>query len=111
MNKFIEFCQMVGLHPLVGFGMIAVDAMLFPVDGIGFVVTWPISTAIALVLTVASVLIQKNGMRESWGLALGKGLIIGIITAIPTPLPSTITFIGTGLGLVASLSDGKKSKE
>ena len=110
MNKFIEFCKMVGLHPLVGFGMIAVDAMLFPVDSIAFAVTWPISTAIALVLTVASVLIHKKGMRESWGLAIGKGLIVGLITAIPTPLPSTFTLIGTGLGIVASLSDGKKSK-
>jgi len=100
MNKVIQFSQLVGFHPLVGFGMIAVDWMLFVSLGI----TWLISIPIGIALTIACVLIQKFGMRENWGLAIGKGLMVGLLTAIPTPLPSIITLAGTGLGTVALLT-------
>ena len=107
MNKFIQFCQMVGLHPLVGFGMFAIDAMLFGSESLSFGVTWPISIAIAAVLTIGCVLIQKKGMRDPWGLAIGKGLLVGLLTAIPTAIPSIITVTGGVLGTVALLANGK----
>lgn len=111
MNKFIQFCQLVGLHPLVVFGMFAVDVMLFGSESVSLGITWPISIAIATVLTIPCVLLQKWGMREQWGLAIGKGLMVGILTAIPTSLPSIITIIGAGFGTVALLADGKRSSE
>jgi len=100
---------MVGLHPFVGFGMFAVDAMLFGAEGISMGITWPISIAVSAVLTIGCVLIQKHQMREQWGLALGKGIIIGLITAIPTSIPSIITVSGGVLGTVALLADGRRS--
>ena len=109
MNKFIQFCQLVGLHPLVGFGMIAVDIMLFGPESASLLITWPISIAIAAALTIPCVLIQKFGMRESWGLALGKGAMVGILTAIPTALPSFITLFGSALGTVAYFADRRSS--
>jgi hypothetical protein len=39
MNKIIEFCQMVGLHSFVGFGMFAVDWMLFSAESVSLGVT------------------------------------------------------------------------
>ena len=107
MNKFIQFCQLVGLHPFVGFGMFAVDAMLFGAESVTLGITWPISIAIAAVLTVGCVLIQKYQMHEQWGLAIGKSLIVGLLTAIPTAIPSIITVTGGVLGTVALLSNGK----
>lgn len=109
MNKFIQFCQMVGLHPLVGFGMFAVDGMLFGGESLSMGATWPISIAVAAVLTIGCVLIQKYQMHEQWGLAIGKGLMVGLITAIPTSLPSIITVTGGVLGTVALVADGKRS--
>ncbi len=100
---------MVGLHPFVGFGMFAVDAMLFGSESVSLGITWPISIAVAAVFTIGCVLVQKNQMREQWGLAIGKGIIVGILTAIPTPLPSIITVVGGGLGTVALLADGRSS--
>jgi hypothetical protein len=49
-------------------------------------------------------------MKEPWGLAIGKGMIIGVLTAIPTPLPSILTFGGGVLG-AAALLGGKKTPE
>jgi len=109
MNKIIQFCQLAGLHPFVGVGMFAVDVMLFGPEGASLGITWPISIAVAAVLTIPCVLMQKYGMREQWGLAIGKGLMVGILTAIPTPLPSIITLIGSGLGTAALLADGRRS--
>jgi len=109
MNKFIQFCQLAGLHPLVGFGMVVVDLMLFGPESASLFITWPISIAVATALTIPCLLIQKYGMREQWRLAIGKGALVGILTAIPTPLPSIITLIGGTLGTVALLADSRSS--
>lgn len=109
MNKFIQFCQLAGLHPFVGFGMFAVDWMLFGSETASLGITWPISIAVATALTIACVLYQKYATRDQWGLAIAKGLMVGILTAIPTPLPSIITLSGGVLGTVALLTDGRRS--
>jgi hypothetical protein len=95
---------MVGLHPLVGFGMFAIDWMLFGAEGITLGAGWVISIAIAIALTIPTVLIQRYGFKDEWGLAIGKGLLIGCVTAIPTALPSGIPFIGGAIGTVALLN-------
>ncbi len=109
MNKIIQFCQLTGLHPLVGFGMLAVDWMLFGPESASLGISWPISIVVATALTIPCALIQKFGMREQWGLAIGKGALVGILTAIPTPLPAVITFIGGTLGTVALIGDSNSS--
>ncbi len=90
--------QTFGLHPLVGFGMFAVDSMLFGgtivTGGTGWVVTVPI----ALALSIPCILLQKHSFGDGWGTATGKGLLIGVLTAIPTPLPSIISVGGGILG-------------
>mgnify|MGYP006945461938 CR=1 FL=1 len=100
---------MVGLHPFVGFGMAGVDFMLYGPEAASLGITWPISIAIATFLTIACVLVQKYGMREQWGLAIGKGTLVGILTAIPTPLPSIVTLIGGVVGTVALVSENRKA--
>lgn len=94
----------MGLHPLVGFGMVAVDWMLFSAEAGTFGTSWVISVMVAIVLTIASVLVQKYGFKEEWGFAIGKGLIIGLVTAIPTALPSVVPLAGGAIGTVALLS-------
>ena len=64
-----------------------------------------ISIAVAIALTIPCVLIQRFGFKDEWGLAIGKGLLIGCITAVPTALPSVIPLIGGGLGTVALLGN------
>ena len=104
MRKFLQLCQLFGFHPLVAFGMIAIDLMLFGAEGASLGASWPISIPVSLVLTIPCALIQKYGMNESWGLACGKAFMIGLLTAIPTPLPSGITLVGGIMGIVALLS-------
>ncbi len=99
-SKFLEFCQMVGLHPFVGFGMFAVDVMLFAAETGTAGGSWLISIPVAMALSVPCILIQKYTFGDTWGAATGKGLMVGVLTAIPTALPGMFTLIGGGLGTI-----------
>lgn len=101
MSKFQQFCQTTGLHPLVGIGMFAIDWMLFLSEGITLGVTWVISVGVAVAFTVPCILIQRYGFKDEWGLAIGKGLLIGCLTAVPTALPAFLPLIGGVFGLFA----------
>jgi len=98
-----KLSQSFGLHPLVGFGMFAVDMMLFGTEALTFELSWPISVAIGAVLTLPSILIQKYSFRDDWGAATGKGLLVGVLTAIPTPLPAIVPLLGGALGAMQML--------
>jgi hypothetical protein len=97
--------RQLGLHPLVAFAMVCVDIMLTASD---LVTVATVSIAVAAVLTVPCVLLQRYAYKDGWGAAVGKGLIVGILTAIPTPLPAVATGAGGVLGLVGLLSDRKE---
>jgi hypothetical protein len=97
--------RQLGLHPLVAFAMVCVDLMLTASD---LVTVATVSIAVAAVLTVPCVLLQRYVYKDGWGAAIGKGMIVGILTAIPTPLPAVATGAGGVLGLVGMLSDRKE---
>jgi hypothetical protein len=96
--------RQLGLHPLVAFAMVCVDVMLTAAD---LATLATVSIAVAAALTVPCVLLQRYAYRDGWGAAVGKGLIVGILTAIPTPLPAVVTGAGGVLGLVGLLTDRK----
>ncbi len=93
-----KFCRIFGLHPLVGFGMFAVDWMLFGSNvstvGLGLLITTPI----ALLLSIPCILLQRYMFHDNWGAALGKGLMVGVLTAVPSPLPSVVPFASGAIG-------------
>lgn len=105
-----RYLQVFGLHPLVGFGIVAVDWMLFGAEAGTAGISWLVSVAVAAGLTVPCVLIQKFGFKETWGLALGKGLIIGVLTAIPTAIPSFVSLAGGGMGTARLLLPAARSQ-
>lgn len=99
-NKMNSFLHKIGLHPLTAFGMLIVDWMLFSADVTG--VGWLVSCSVAAVLTIPCILIQRFVYKDNWSIAIAKGVIVGIITAIPTPLPAIITGAGGVMGVVGS---------
>ena len=101
MDKLGSLSRIIGLHPLVALGMIAIDIMLFGAEGISAGLGIPVTIAIALVLIIPCVLTQKYAFNDNWGAALGKGIMVGLLTAIPTPLPSIVTM---GAGVVGAMN-------
>lgn len=107
-SRLMHTLRQLGFHPLVAFAMIVVDLMLTAAD-IATLAT--VSIAVGLVLTIPCVLLQRYAYKDEWGAAIGKGLIVGILTAIPTPLPSIVTGAGGVLGAIGLLSDRKESAQ
>ena len=108
MNNLKKLSQSFGLHPLVGFGMFAIDMMLFGAETLTFELTWPISVAVGAAFTIPSILIQRHSFKDEWGAAIGKGLLVGVLTGIPTPLPAILPLLGGTLGTMQMLSAGKE---
>jgi ABC-type sulfate transport system permease subunit len=82
--------------------MAAIDVMLFGAEST--VIGWAISIPVAAVFSIASALIQKHGFKDEWGLAIGKALLIGCLTAIPWPIGAVVPLVGGVLGLMAPKS-------
>lgn len=102
-----SFCQTFGLHPVVGFGLFTVDSLLFASEVTTFEATWALTIPIGMMLTVFSVLAQKRLFGDSWRAALGKGIIVGVLTAIPLPIASFSTLLGGIIGVAKGLADKK----
>ena len=90
----------LGIHPLAAFGVVAVDFMLFGQEAATLGIGWLVSVPVAAALGLAVGLIQSRTWDEDMGLAVGKGLLVAVLTAIPTPLPSAVT---AGLGLLGAV--------
>ncbi len=94
--------RVIGINPMAAAGVIAIDSMLFGgtvfTGGVGYIASIPVGIATA----IAVCLIQNRGFpRDDLGLAAGKGIMVGLLTAIPTPLPSVFVFgAGTAGALV-----------
>lgn len=111
MSPVRKFLQTVGLHPLAAVGLVAVDIMLFGGEvgsaGVGVAVSIPVG----FVLGLAGCLLQKFSYGDNWGTAIGKGLVMGVLTAIPTSLPSVLTGGGGVLGLAKMLLPAPKTPD
>jgi len=99
----IRLAKTMGLHPLVAIAMILVDLMLFPSDATP--VTWIVSVAVALALVIPCVLMQRFAYKDTWAVAISKGMIVGVLTAIPSPLPSIATAAGGVAGLIGAAKE------
>jgi hypothetical protein len=116
------FAKKFGLHPLVALIAICVDSVLVAPETVATflgIETAGISAIIAIVITivasaivmVACVLLQRYSYKDNWGAAVGKGLTVGILTAIPTPFPSIVTGAGGVIGIVGLVTRGRAKKK
>jgi hypothetical protein len=111
MKAVDSFCQTFGLHPFVGFSLFAVDSALFASEVVTIDATWALTIPLGLALTIPAILLQKQVYGDSWRAAVGKGLIVGILTAIPLPIASLITLTGGVLGTVRGLRSNRAEEK
>lgn len=98
-----SFGQVWGLHPGIALLTLVVDTMLF-----GSVVTtlgamFPVALAAAGVLGFITYRAQMHWYGDDAENARIKALIVGFLTAIPTPLPAFLYLPAGAVGLVHSL--------
>jgi len=87
-----SFSERYGLHPLVAGGAIGLDTMLFgTLEAPSFELLAVISFFVGCAAILPFALIQMYAYKESAGAAWGKAILLGLLTAVPTPLPSLFT--------------------
>jgi hypothetical protein len=94
------FTQLFGLDPRIAFLMLIIDMMLFggEVATLGLLI--PISLAAGLVLGFITYRSQMKWYGDDRESALIKAVIVGLLTAIPTPLPAVVYLPSGILGLI-----------
>jgi hypothetical protein len=88
MVKLKLFARAVGLHPLTALGLLLVDWMLFGEEVATAGVGWLISLPVGIMLGMIAYLIQRHSYKDEIAPAAAKGLLVGLLTAIPAPLSS-----------------------
>jgi|SRR5690348_2311731 hypothetical protein len=91
-----RFGQLFGLDPRVAFITLVVDMMLNAGDLISMGLLLPVSVGAGIVLGYVVYRAQINWYGDDKESARIKALILGLLTAIPTPIPE-ILYIPAGL--------------
>jgi hypothetical protein len=94
------FGQFFGIHPTIAFLALIVDLMLFGGEVVTLGALLPVSIGAGFVLGFITYLAQRKWYGDDKESAAIKGLILGLLTAIPTPLPAAL-YIPSGIvGLI-----------
>jgi hypothetical protein len=94
------FIQLFGLDPRIAFLTFVIDLMIFGGVTLTLGLLIPIALVAGIVLGFIAYRAQMKWYGDDREAALIKGLIVGLLTAIPTPLPA-ILYVPSGvLGLI-----------
>ena len=91
-----RFSQVFGLDPRIAFLTLIVDMMLNAGDLVTMGLLLPVSVAAGIVLGYIAYKAQINWYGDDKESAKIKAIILGLLTAIPTPLPEFL-YIPAGL--------------
>jgi hypothetical protein len=97
------FAQVFGLHPIPAVTTLAVNAMLFGGELATMGALVPLGFAVAVILGVMTFICQRRMYGDNESEALVKALAVGLLTAIPTGLPSFLTVPSAVVGLVHTI--------
>ncbi len=95
-----EFTQLFGLDPRIAFLTFIIDTMLFGGAVLTFGLLIPISLVAGIALGFVTYRAQIKWYGDDRESALIKGIIVGLLTAIPTPLPAVLYVPSGILGVV-----------
>jgi hypothetical protein len=102
-----SFGQIFGLDPRIAFLTLVVDIMLNAGDLVSMGLLLPVSAAAGIVLGYIAYKAQINWYGDDRESAKIKAIVLGLLTAIPTPLPELL-YIPAGL---VGLFHGLRRKE
>jgi hypothetical protein len=100
MTRAHGFGQLFGIHPMVAFLTMVVDLMLFGGDVLTLGALLPISIGAGFVMGMIAYLAQTKWYGDDKESAMIKALAIGVLTAIPTPLPAVLSIPAGIVGLI-----------
>jgi len=97
------FTQRFGIHPTIAFLTLVIDLMLFGGEVATMGAILPVSIGAGFVLGLISYMAQRKWYGDDKDSAAIKALILGLLTAIPTPLPAILSVPSGIVGLIHNL--------
>jgi hypothetical protein len=97
------FGQRFGIHPAIASLTLIVDLMLFGGEVATMGAILPVSIGAGAVLGLIAYLGQRKWYGDDKDSAAIKALILGFLTAIPTPLPAILSVPSGIVGLIHNL--------
>jgi hypothetical protein len=94
------FAQVFGLDPRIAFLAFVVDIMLFGGELMSLGLLVPMALAVGIVLGFITYRAQIKWYGDDREAALIKGFIVGLLTAIPAPLPAVVAIPAGIVGLI-----------
>jgi hypothetical protein len=104
------FGQFFGLDPRIVLLTTVVDTMLFGGEFITLGTSTLLAVPVGIVLGFITYKAQRHWYRDDRESAIIKGLIVGLLTAIPTSLPGFLTIPSGIVGLVHILRRKKPDR-
>ena len=108
MEKIKSCSQTFGLHPLTALGLFAIDWILFGEEVATAGVGWLISLPVGVMLGIIAIIIQKHAYKDDTAPAIAKGLLVGLLTAIPAPLSSFGILPLAAFGMIRTLTSRQR---
>lgn len=90
----ISLLRRLGVHPVVALVFVLVDFILFSGEIVTGGVSLFLSISIGVFLGLWAIRQQKVAYGDTLWRAVLKGIALGVLTAIPTPIASFLTVIG-----------------
>lgn len=78
------------LHPMAAISIIALDGIFGALEIVGAPAIILTSVSVGLLGFAATTLAQRNLANDSWGVAISKGLVMGILAGVPYPIVGTV---------------------
>ncbi len=95
----------LGIHPTVAAAFILIDWLLFGGELFSMGAALPVSIAVGIVMALWAAVMQKKKYGDPWSLAVTKGVLLGVLTAIPSPIASFLTLLGGIVPLLDKFND------
>ncbi len=90
-DRFAATSATFALHPLTALALFALDHMLAVLEAISFGL-FALASVLVGILAIGPVsAIQRRAYGDDRALAVAKGCIVGLLLAVPSPLPSYLT--------------------
>lgn len=97
--------QRIGIAPGLVAIVVIVDSLLFGGEAATLGASLLLSIPVGIIVATIATIWQKKFYQDSLGRALIKGIILGTLTAIPTPIASVVAILGAILPMLQQETD------
>ena len=78
------------IHPLAALATLALDGFFSVFEILDPLLLVFTSVGVGILGFLTTTLVQRHLAKDSWGAAIAKGLVMGIIAGVPYPVASTV---------------------